>query len=59
MRVNKLIRLWVRGGRSGIYDASSPVKRTGVINAAPTMNIEFLQKFEPHPSVSHTWQVST
>jgi len=36
-------------GRGGIYDASQPGKLTGVINAASTMILEFVQKGETHP----------
>src|SRR6266567_5972029 len=45
MRVNKLIRLWVHGGRGGIHDASPPVKRTGVMNAASTTTVSILLTF--------------
>ena len=45
MRVNKLIRLWVHGGRGGIHDASPPVKGTGVMNAASTTTVSILLTF--------------
>ncbi len=44
MRANKLIRLWGRG-RGGIDDASPPVKRTGVINAASPTSVSILLTF--------------
>src|SRR5436309_1036646 len=39
-------------GRGGIYDAGQPGKLAGVINAASTMILEFVQKGEMHPIVS-------
>src|SRR2546428_12657930 len=49
MRVNKLIRLWVHGGRGGIYDASPLHRRTGVINAASTTTVSILLTFIIRP----------
>ncbi len=50
MRVNKFIRLWLRGGSGGIHDASPPVKRTGVMNAAAPTTVSILLTFISSPA---------